>query len=365
MRRIVVNRQVSYAEISPSEFFYRNRDLAGFTNPARALYSATRELIENSLDACEIFSIQSEVYVRIISMDLDGGKPEPKPYSIRVQDNGPGIEPKHVPNAFGKVFFGSKYTLRQSRGMFGMGGTMAILYGQITTGKPVTITTSVDGINAHTFDLLIDIQTNSPVILRKSNQPISGFTGTSVEITLQGDYMRASQKIQDYFKQTAMVTPYANIFFIDPQGQLFFYERATDSMPNPPLETLPHPYGIDAEALRRLLKNSNEEKLIKFMYKNFHRVGERIGRRFLEYANLDLERDPKTLTNDEIVTLSEALHNYQEFLQPDAACLSPLGEEILTTGIKKELQPEFITVVTRPPSAYSGYPFIVESKIEH
>ena len=46
--------QVTFAEISPSEFFYRNRDLAGFSNPSRALYSATRELVENSLDACEI-----------------------------------------------------------------------------------------------------------------------------------------------------------------------------------------------------------------------------------------------------------------------------------------------------------------------
>jgi DNA topoisomerase-6 subunit B len=42
---------VTFSEISPSEFFYRNRDLAGFTNPARALYMAIRELVENSLDA--------------------------------------------------------------------------------------------------------------------------------------------------------------------------------------------------------------------------------------------------------------------------------------------------------------------------
>ncbi|MEM4298141.1 MAG: DNA topoisomerase VI subunit B, partial [Nitrososphaerota archaeon] len=77
-------------------------------------------------------------------------------------------------------------------------------------------------------------------------------------------------------------------------------------------------------------------------------------------AGIDFDRNPKTLTNDEIVALSEALQTYRGFLQPDASCLSPLGEQILAAGIKKELQPEFLTVVTRPPSAYSGYPFIVE-----
>ena len=44
----------SLSHISPSEFFYRNRDLAGFSNPTRSLYTADREFGENSLDACEL-----------------------------------------------------------------------------------------------------------------------------------------------------------------------------------------------------------------------------------------------------------------------------------------------------------------------
>ncbi|MFX1483013.1 MAG: DNA topoisomerase VI subunit B, partial [Promethearchaeota archaeon] len=43
----------SFEGISPSEFFYRNRQMAGFGNPAQAVYSAVRELVENSLDSCE------------------------------------------------------------------------------------------------------------------------------------------------------------------------------------------------------------------------------------------------------------------------------------------------------------------------
>ncbi|MEM3503398.1 MAG: ATP-binding protein, partial [Nitrososphaeria archaeon] len=103
----------TFSEISPSDFFYRNRDLAGFTNPSRALYSTVRELVENSLDACELERILPEVYVRITSYD-SMETVDPKKYIIRVQDNGPGVEPEKVPEAFGKVLYGSKYKLRQS-----------------------------------------------------------------------------------------------------------------------------------------------------------------------------------------------------------------------------------------------------------
>ena len=42
-----------FNQISPSEFFYSNRDLAGFSNPTRSLYTAVREFVENALDACD------------------------------------------------------------------------------------------------------------------------------------------------------------------------------------------------------------------------------------------------------------------------------------------------------------------------
>ena len=40
-------------EISVAEFFQKNRHLLGFDNPAKALLTATKEAVDNSLDACE------------------------------------------------------------------------------------------------------------------------------------------------------------------------------------------------------------------------------------------------------------------------------------------------------------------------
>jgi DNA topoisomerase VI subunit B len=350
----------TFAEISPSEFFYRNRDLAGFTNPARALYMAVREIVENSFDACELAGRLPEVYVRIITENTNPELPDPKPYRLTVIDNGPGVAPQHVPSAFGKVFYGSKYVLRQSRGMFGLGGTMAILYGQITTNKPVMVTTSPDGKRKYAFQMMIDIGENRPVVLKRLVSEANGTTGTRVDLTLEGDYLRASQKISDYFKQTAMVASYANITFVDPTGQVTFYERATNEMPPAPKETLPHPYGIDVEAFKRIIKVSDEHDMKSFMVTHFHRVGDKIATKFLEFAGVSPKLPPKRLNNIQIVSLVDALQRFPDFLQPDATVLSPVGEAILLAGIEKELHPEFSTVVSRPPSSYSGFPFLVE-----
>eukprot|EP00966_Prymnesium_polylepis_P115247 2664089-Prymnesium_polylepis.1 len=36
---------------SPAEFFSENKNIAGFDNPGKSLYTTIRELVENSLDA--------------------------------------------------------------------------------------------------------------------------------------------------------------------------------------------------------------------------------------------------------------------------------------------------------------------------
>jgi DNA topoisomerase VI subunit B len=321
---------------------------------------AIRELVENSLDSAEMAGTPPGIYVRIVAENPNPEIPDPKPYKLTVIDNGTGVAPQHVPSAFGKVFYGSKYVLRQSRGMFGLGGTMAILYGQITTNRPVTITTSPDGKRKYGFQMMIDIGENRPTVLKRFNSDADGTTGTRVDIVLEGDYLRASQKIADYFKQTAMVASYANLTFVDPQGQITFYERATTSMPVPPKETLPHPYGVDVEAFKRIVKVSEEHDMKSFMVTHFHRVGDKIATKFLEFAGISPRLPPKRLNTNQIVAVVDALQRFPDFLQPDAAVLSPIGEDILLTGINKELQPEFSTVVMRPPSSYSGFPFLVE-----
>jgi len=156
-------------EISISEFFIKNRHLLGFDSPAKALLTTIKEAVDNSLDACEEAGHTPRILVEIrreednfkgldlpsladtangngkISSKATSSKARSAPareerYRIIVEDNGPGILPAQVPKIFGKLLYGSKFhSLRQSRGQQGIGISAAGMYGQLTTGKPVTV----------------------------------------------------------------------------------------------------------------------------------------------------------------------------------------------------------------------------------
>ena len=62
--------------------------------------------------------------------------------------------------AFGKLLYGSKFhRLRQARGTQGIGVTGTIMYSQLTTGKPVKITSST-GKSITELVLMIDVINN-------------------------------------------------------------------------------------------------------------------------------------------------------------------------------------------------------------
>ncbi|MBS7605865.1 MAG: DNA topoisomerase VI subunit B [Candidatus Bathyarchaeia archaeon] len=347
-----------FQEISPADFFYRNKEIAGFSNPARAIFSAIRELIENSLDATEPFGILPDIYIRLSST---GETEEEGFYTLRVEDNGSGIPSEYIPLAFCQFLFSSKYKLKQTRGTFGLGGTMTILYGQITTNKPVEVLSSTGDSKIYGYRLMIDIERNQPIILEKKVYENDGqWHGTIVEVNLEGDYSKAKPKVIEYLKQTAIANPYANIMFVDPKGRLYKFERTVSVLPPQPKETLPHPHGVDVETIYRIIRVTKCKTLLDFMQEHFHRVGRQIAKSFLEFAGFPEDTDPKRLKPEEIVKLVQAMKSFNGFLPPDASCLSPLGEEILKAGIMKELEPEFAAVTQRKPSAYSGHPFIVE-----
>ena len=244
-----------FNQISPSEFFYRNRDLAGFSNPTRSMYTAVREFVENGLDACDQSGILPDIHLSIKAVDAE--RRDPKPYVLTVRDNGPGMDAEHIPLAFGTVLYGSKFGLKQARGMFGLGATMAILYGQITTNKPVSVRSSTEEkADGDEYDLLLDIQRNKPVILRHKKGPVK--KGLSVSIQLLGDYSKAGAKVRDYVYQTSLITPYATITFDDPKGERYRYQRIIRSMPPAPTVIRPHPFGVDVETIRRMIAENSE-----------------------------------------------------------------------------------------------------------
>ncbi|MBT8171465.1 DNA topoisomerase VI subunit B [Candidatus Bathyarchaeota archaeon] len=336
---------VTFQEISPADFFYRNRDIAGFTNPSRAVFVSVREIVENSLDSADQINVPPEVYVRLseeekISPTTESGNGV---YRLMVMDNGSGIAARHIPSAFGQVLFGSNYKLKQARGTFGLGGKMSILYGQITTHKPVLIRSSTGGTKIYEFKMMIDIQRNRPLILdRKTRRNKEKWRGTIVEYSLEGDYYRAMSKILEYLKQTALVTPYADIKFVDPKGRLYMFNRVTTQMPSPPTETLAHPYGVDVETLQRLIRVTHCRNLLDFMRKHFHRVGQGTSLNFLDFAGFIRTPDPKRLKPEAITKLVKTNNKSKKFWK----YFGKISEEKFQVALKKTKNQNMIDFMT-------------------
>ncbi|MBI5776418.1 MAG: ATP-binding protein, partial [Nitrospirae bacterium] len=139
-------------EISVSEFFTKNRHLLGFDNPRKALLTCVKEAVDNALDACEEAGILPDLLVKLEV--VANGEPPPAVsqatrFRITVGDNGPGIVKQQIPRIFAKLLYGSKFhRLRMSRGQQGIGISAAGMYSQLTTGKPVKITSRTNARSA-------------------------------------------------------------------------------------------------------------------------------------------------------------------------------------------------------------------------
>jgi DNA topoisomerase-6 subunit B len=356
---------VKFEQISPADFFYRNRDIAGFSSPARSIYMSIRELVENSLDACEVGRILPEISIEL-SLLGDGDERGSEIYRLVVKDNGIGVAGDQVPKAFGTVLYGSKYGFKQSRGTFGVGGTMALLYGQITTNRPFTIVTSTGTDELYKYVMMIDIVNNIPRIIDKSIQDNKKrWRGTVIDFTLEADYGMSRPKIVEYLKMTALINPHASISFVDPKGRFYFFQRVTDKVPEPPIEAKPHPHGVDAETVTRIAAETREKTVFKMLLKEFQRVGPKTAEDLLSKGGIDPATKPDDLSHDQIATLVNVMKNYQDFRAPETGSLSPVGKDFLEAGVKTLLLPEFTNIVQRPPSSYSGIPFIVEVAIAY
>ena len=339
-------------EISIAEFFEKNKHLLGYENPTRSLITVIKEAVENSLDACEEAGILPDIFVSLKEV-------APDRFKIIVEDNGPGIVESKVPVAFAKFLVGSKfYRLRESRGIQGIGIHGAVLYSQLTTGKPVKVISST-GKDVHEFELMIDVLKNEPkIISHKKEKNPKKWHGVRIELEVEGKYIRGSQSVIEYMKQTAIANPFARIVFDSPDGKVTF-ERGVKEIPKQPKEIKPHPYGVELGILRRMLSTTKARTLIAFLTSEFSRVGRTSAEQICRLAKLETTKKPQDLDHEELERLHKAMQMVKLKLPP-TDCLSPLGEHLITEGLKKELDAEYFVAVTRPPAVYRGYPFLVE-----
>ncbi|MFC1735344.1 DNA topoisomerase VI subunit B [Candidatus Hydrogenedentota bacterium] len=349
--------------ISISEFFAKNRHLLGFDNPKRALLTTVKEAVDNALDACEEAGILPDITTTASAVENGNGNDR---YTVIVEDNGPGIVKSQIPNIFGKLLYGSKFhRLKMSRGQQGIGISAAGMYGLITTGRPIKITSRTSPNRpAHHYELQIDTKKNRPEIIVDQEVEWDKDHGTRVEIELEAKYQKGRQSIDEYLEQTAITNPHVNLKYISPDGEEFEFPRSSEELPPEAKEIKPHPYGVELGVLIDMAKNTKGKTLKSFLMHDFSRVSARVAEMICEEAELSVKARPKGIARREADNLFEAIKR-TKIMNPPTDCISPIGQERLLQGLNTVIKSDFQAAVTRPPSVYRGNPFQIEAAIAY
>ncbi|MCL4438242.1 MAG: DNA topoisomerase VI subunit B [Candidatus Thermoplasmatota archaeon] len=347
-----------FRETSISEFFEKNRHILGFDSLQKSLFMVIKEAVDNSLDACEEYQILPDIYVEISRSGDDI-------LTAVIEDNGPGISRKEVPNVFGRLLYGSRFgTLRQSRGQQGIGITASILYGQITTALPSKIRTKMrqDDV-AYDFQLGINVKENRADIISEKPVIWEKESGTRIEIPLKGKYQTGKQSVFEYLKESAIVNPNAQFTFIDPEGKKVRIERVVEKASVPARSIKPHPMGLELGELFRMARAVPNRTLGEFLLQDLSRVTPRTLDDMTSAFGIDFSIPVENLEIQYMKGVMDAFSSVK-ILPPPTDCLSPLGSDFIRRGLKNiygELQPLYFgKPVQRPVSVHNGNPFSVE-----
>lgn len=439
------HKQEVQVQKSPAEFFAENQAIAGFDNLGKSLYTTVRELVENSLDACESVGVLPAIAISIEELtqqefnvvrglaspsksgrkdkglfekkggrksttggavdaeeatsdiktevalsnpdDVDSTliKSTPKAakkrneesyFRISVKDNGCGMQHDAIPNLLGRVLSGSKYGVRQTRGKFGLGAKMALIWSKKSTGVPITITTShmhTPGempTHLSTCVLDIDIYKNAPRIIEHLKIPNKDhWVGTKFEVLIAGNWTTYKARIVQYLQQLAIITPYAQLELHyanqsdEKKNMQIRYDRRSEQMPPPAREVKHHPSSVNNLLVQQLLEKTKHKTICKFLIGDLSSVSSSVAKRLLAEMNWDEELEPEKVTDKQITKLVQMLRSVELFKAPDGSCLSPLGEYNLNLGIRKVLEPDLVATARDKPGAYEGHPFVVEAAV--
>ena len=388
-------------KMSAAAFFNENRAIAGFGNSMRAVFTSIRELVENGLDSAEKRGISPVVSVDLRKLssreinellDVTQYKKLEKHLDflqLSCRDNGVGVPGNEIADLFGRVLTGTKYGVIQTRGRFGLGAKMCLLYSMSSVDLPAKIRSRyfMDDIT-HEMHLMINLEKNEPIIMEQ-HEYLPGDPnylvepGLEISITFTGAWRLAKNSVKEYFRQLAIITPYSTFKVRlpgDKEGETedLDYDSVVDDMPPPPQPVKIHPWGCDITQFKAELAVTRSKKLKEFLATQFMGVTEEIAEDFFQLLEIDPNKSPKDITSHEIrrIVHEGFVKAYQEakdvkrkrdrifqFDAPRGTALSPLGANRLRRGLEKELQPKFVEAVTRAPKAYSGHPFVIEAAL--
>jgi len=89
-----------------------------------------------------------------------------------------------------------------------------------------------------------------------------------------------------------------------------------------------------------------------------------VAKSICEQAAVSERSRPSRIARQEANNLFKAI-NKTKIMNPPTDCLSPIGEDLILAGLKKQIEADFYTSVTRPPTVYRGNPFQIEAGLAY
>ena len=353
-------------QISVSEFFEKNKHFLGFDTLQRAVITAVKEAVDNSLDACEEARILPDIRIQLNRTKSDE-------LEMITQDNGPGIPRDAIENVFGKFLLGSRFhAIRQTRGQQGIGITGVVMYSQLTTGSKTKVTSKIKSDSSAVYvDLGIDTKKNKAIksgekrdvwVDEKTGEEITH--GLRIKTLMKAKYQRGKKSVYQYLRMTSIVNPHASISLVvkDKDGEVIEegqWLRTTDKLPRIVEEIKPHPHGIHLGTLQRMMREAEDRRMTSFLNNNFSGVTRRAAKQILEVAEVEETRTPKRIKAEEAQAIVAAFQTVK-LLKPPMDCLSPIEDLLIKKGLSKAIDSRFASTVTRNPSVSQGNPFQIE-----
>jgi len=113
-----------------------------------------------------------------------------------------------------------------------------------------------------------------------------------------------------------------------------------------------------------MLHETKARTCASFFTTEFSRVGKLTADNICEVAGIDPKISPRKISQEDVVKMAKAVKDVK-LTRPPTDCLSPLSGELIESGLKKELSPEWVSTLSRPPSVYRGWPFQIEVGIAY
>jgi DNA topoisomerase-6 subunit B len=215
------------------------------------------------------------------------------------------------------------------------------------------------------YALKIDVKTNEPKIINEETTEDGDDNWHGVQITFvaEGLYREHKQSVLEFLKEVAIANPYASIIFESPNGRVEF-TRSVKSLPVESKEIQPHLDGVEVGILSRMLHETKARTCASFFTTEFSRIGKLTAENICKAASMDPKISPRKITQEDVLKLAKAVKDVK-LTRPPTDCLSPLGNDLIESGLKKELNPEWVSAISRPPSVYRGWPFQIEVGIAY